>query len=69
MRQEQKMTVVHGVLCLTGLWLVLQLWLLTATMNAYMGGDKATVWPSFLASSALLAFNLGLLRFLYRLDD
>lgn len=68
MRQDQKMTVVHGILCLVALLLVLQLWLLTATMNAYMGGDRATVWPAFLASLSLLAFNLGLLRFIYRLD-
>ncbi|MBX3171158.1 MAG: hypothetical protein KF760_27365 [Candidatus Eremiobacteraeota bacterium] len=69
MRLDQKMTVVHGVLCLTSLLLILQLWLLTATMNAYMGGDRAIIWPAFLASSSLLAFNLGLLRFLYRQDD
>lgn len=69
MRQDQKMTVVHGILCLTSLLLVLQLWLLTATMNAYMGGDRATVWPAFVGSSALLFLNLGLLRFLYRLDN
>lgn len=68
MRHDQKMTVVHGILCLTSLLLILQLWLLTATMNAYMGGDRAVVWPAFWSSSGLLLFNLGLLRFVYHLD-
>ena len=34
---------------------VLQLWLLTATMNAYLGGDDAVVWPAAGASLALPA--------------
>ena len=25
---------------------VLQLWLLTATMNAYLGGDDSVMWPA-----------------------
>ena len=67
MRTAQKMTVIHGILCLTSLLLILQLWLLTATMNSYLGGDHTMVWPAFFTSLALLALNLGLLRFLYRL--
>ena len=41
---------------------VLQLWLLTATMNAWLGGDDSVVWPAFGVSVALLLLNLGLLR-------
>ena len=44
--REQKMTVVHGILCLVLILVVLQLWLLMATMNAYLGGDDAVVWPA-----------------------
>ena len=29
---------------------VLQLWLFTATMNAYLGGDDLVVWPAAIAS-------------------
>lgn len=67
MRNEQKITVVNGILCLASLLLILQLWLLTATMNAYMGGDQQIVWPAALCSLILLGLNLALLRFLYRL--
>lgn len=67
MRLERKMTVVHGALGLTAILLVLQLWLLTATMNAYLGGDTSVVWPAFFASLTLLGLSVGLLRYLYRL--
>ena len=63
---EQRMTAVHGILCLVLILVVLQLWLLTATMNAYLGGDDAVVWPAALASLACLGLNAGLLRYLPR---
>jgi hypothetical protein len=47
---------------------VLQLWLLTATMNAYLGGDESVVWPAAGASLLCLALNAGLLRHLYFID-
>jgi len=62
------MTVVNGMLSFVILIVVLQLWLLTATMNAYLGGDAATALPAALFSLACLVLNLGLLRYLYRLD-
>jgi hypothetical protein len=42
---------------------VLQLWLLTATMNAWLGGDESVVWPALGASAVCLGLNLGLLRY------
>jgi hypothetical protein len=61
---EQRMTVVHGILCLVLILVVLQLWLLMATMNAYLGGDDAVVWPAALASLACFGLNVGLLRYI-----
>src|SRR5947209_6033914 len=37
--REQRTTVVSGILCLVLILVVLQLWLLMATMNAHLGGD------------------------------
>ena len=62
------MTIVTGMLAFVALIVVLQLWLLTATMNAYLGGDSAIVLPAALASLACLALNAGLLVYLYRLE-
>ena len=66
--RSQRMTIVNGVLAFVVLIVILQLWLLTATMNAFLGGDHAIVLPAALASLACLALNLGLLWYLYRID-
>jgi hypothetical protein len=50
------------------LLVVLQLWLLTATMNASMGGDDSVVWPAAVASVACLLGNAWLLRRLIYLE-
>lgn len=65
--REQRTTVVFGMLVFVLILVVLQLWLLTATMNAYLGGDDSVVWPAAGASLACLLLNLGLLRYLRRL--
>lgn len=67
-RRSRHLVIVNGILVFVILIVVLQLWLLTATMNAYLGGDTNVVVPAALASSVCLALNLGLLRYLYRLD-
>jgi len=64
--RAQRSTIVTGILCFVLILVVLQLWLLTATMNAYLGGDDAAVWPALAASVACLALNLGLLRYLLK---
>jgi hypothetical protein len=62
--RKQQLTIVNGVVCFVLVIVVLQLWLLTATMNAFLGGDTGVVWPALAASSACLALNLGLLRYM-----
>jgi hypothetical protein len=47
---------------------VSQLWLLTASMNAYLGGDDSVIWPAAAASLFCLLLNAGLLRYLYYID-
>jgi hypothetical protein len=62
--RAQHATIVNGVVCFVIVLVVLQLWLLTATMNAFLGGDGSVVWPGLVASAACLLMNLGLLRYL-----
>jgi divalent metal cation (Fe/Co/Zn/Cd) transporter len=47
---------------------ILQLWLLTATMNAFLGGDDTAVWPAAIASALCFALNVGLLLYLRRIE-
>lgn len=67
-RRHQRMTIVSGMLAFVLIVLILQLWLLTATMNAYLGGDDSVIWPAAGASLACLGLNAGLLRYVTRLD-
>jgi len=66
--RSQRMAVVHGILCFVLLLTILQLWLLTATMNAWLGGDSGVIWPAAIVSMICLGLNLGLLRYLYRIE-
>lgn len=62
--REQRTAIVNGILCFVLTLVVLQLWLLTATMNAFLGGDDGVVWPAFAASGGCSLLNLALLRYL-----
>ncbi len=65
--REQLTTIVQGILCLVLLLVLLQLWLLTATLNAWMGGDDTVLWPAAAASVVCCLANVGLLRYLRQL--
>jgi hypothetical protein len=62
--RSQRLMIVNGVVCFVLILVVLQLWLLTATMNAFLGGDGSVVWPALGASAVCLLLNAGLLRYI-----
>jgi hypothetical protein len=66
--REQRTTIVYGMLVFVLIVVVLQLWLLTATMNAWLGGDDSVVWPAAAVSAGGLALNVGLLKYLGRIE-
>ena len=66
--RAQRMPIIQGMLVFVLILVVLQLWLLTATMNAFLGGDDSVVWPAAIASLLCLAMNVGLLVYLRRLE-
>ena len=66
--RDQRLTVIHGMLAFVLIVVVLQLWLLTATMNAWLGGDESVVWPAAAGSAAGFALNAGLLLYLRRIE-
>jgi len=68
MVRAQRMTIVNAMLAFVVLIVILQLWLLTATMNAYLGGDTSTVVPAAVVSLACLGLNSGLLWYLFGLE-
>jgi hypothetical protein len=66
--RDQRVTIVYGVLCIVLIIVMLQLWLLMATMNAYLGGDHSVIVPGALASLVCFALNAGLLWYIYRME-
>ncbi len=65
---QKRTTIVYGILCIVMILAVLQLWLLTATMNAFLGGDTAVIWPAAGVSGFCFLLNLGLLWNLYAME-
>lgn len=61
---ENKKTIANGILSLTLVLVILQLWLLMATMNAYLAHDLTFVWPAAGASLFCFMLILGLVYYL-----
>ena len=66
--RDQRTTIIGGMLVFVLIVVILQLWLLTATMNAWLGGDESIVWPGLAVSAGGLALNVGLFGYLRRLE-
>jgi len=66
--RQQKTTIVYGILSIVLIIVVLQLWLLTATMNAFLGGEESVIIPAAIASVICFALNAGLLRYIYLME-
>jgi hypothetical protein len=66
--RHERTIIVTGILCIVLTLVLMQLWLLTATMNAWLGGDDSVVWPAAAASTACFLLIAGLLWHLIRLD-
>jgi hypothetical protein len=62
------MTIVNAILVIVLMIVCLQLWLLVATMNAYLGGETALLVPAAVVSAICLALIGGLLRYLFALE-
>jgi hypothetical protein len=68
LNREQRTPIATAMLLFVALINILQLWLLTATVHAYLGGDRSVLWPAGLASAGCFLLVLGLLWYLYRLE-
>jgi len=66
--RDQRTIIISGMLVFVLIIVILQLWLLTATMNAWLGGDDSVVWPAAVVSAGGLALNVGLLKYLGRIE-
>ena len=60
--RAQQSARIYAILSLVLILVILQLWLLTATMNAFLGDDEAVIWPAALVSLACFACCAYLIR-------
>ncbi len=65
---SQRMTIALGILCIVAIIVILQLWLFTATMEAFLGANNRVAIPALLASIVCLLLNLGLFHYFRNLD-
>jgi hypothetical protein len=66
--KSQGTTLFAAILILIASAVVLQLWLLTVSMEALLSGEYKTLVPAAAGSTLLLAVNAGLLRYVLRFD-
>jgi hypothetical protein len=66
--RSQGSTLFSAILILVATTVVVQLWLLTFSMEALLSGQFGTLIPAAIASTALLLINGGLLRYVFRFD-
>ena len=67
-RRARVLTALDGVLALMSVLLVIQMWLLTATLESVLAGHHAAALPGALVSTALFAGCAALLGFIHRLE-
>ncbi len=66
--QNQSLTAIDGALALIILLLIIQMWLLSAAMEAFLAGHRETALPAGIVSGVIFLLCLGLYGFVRRLD-
>jgi len=66
--RSQGTTLFAAILVLVAAAVVLQLWLLTVSMEALLAGEVKTLVPAAVGSTLLFVVNAGLLRYVIRFD-
>ncbi len=66
--RQQGTVLFTGILFLVATTVVIQLWLLTVSMEALLSGAIKTLVPAAAASTILLCINASLLRYIFRFD-
>lgn len=67
--RRQGATLMTAICLLIGVLVVIQLWLLSAAVDALLSADLGVLVPSALVSAALCAVNAGLLGYVFSFDE
>jgi hypothetical protein len=66
--RQQGTTLFSALLVLIATLVVIQLWILAASLEAILAADTAILWPTALASVALFLLSAGLLWYVVAFD-
>jgi hypothetical protein len=66
--QTRGLTAIDGAMALIIVLLVVQMWLLTATLEAYLAGEYGAALPGVFASALMFAACVGLYIFVDAVD-
>jgi hypothetical protein len=67
-QQNRGLTAIDGVMALMILLLIIQIWLLSATLEAFLAGHRESALPAAIVSGLIFVACLGLYVFVDRLD-
>ena len=68
MNRKSGTTAIDGAMALIAILLIVQMWLLSATLEAFLAGHDEAIGPAALISGAILAACAGLFIFIRRID-
>ena len=68
MNRKGGITAIDGAMALIAILLVVQMWLLTATLEAFVAGHDDSILPAALISGLVCAACAGLFVFIRRID-
>jgi hypothetical protein len=66
--RRRGLTAIDGALALIAVLLIVQMWLLTATLESFLAGHREAALPSAVASGLLAAACFGLYLFVRGVD-
>lgn len=65
---RRELTAIDGALALLAVVLIVQIWLLTAALEAFLGGHHESALPAAIVSAVLFAACCGLYAFVRGVD-
>ncbi len=68
MRRRSSLTAIDGAIALIAILLVIQMWLLTATLESHLAGHQEPILPAAVMSGIIFAACGGLLLFIRGID-
>jgi hypothetical protein len=67
--QNRGLTAIDGAMTLIVVLLIVQVWLLSATLESYLAGHREVAVPGAILSAVLFAACFALYRFVDRIDS